>query len=68
LWNGLGELVSMMEHDLGCSWILFMNTVNHSSWGRLVLSFQGSEGMWTRESYMKLAKEKESRFWQVGRS
>jgi hypothetical protein len=34
-----------------------MNSVNHYSWGQLVLSFQGSERMWTMKSYMKLAKK-----------
>jgi hypothetical protein len=32
LWSGLGELVSMMEHDLGCS----MSIVNHDFGGGLV--------------------------------
>jgi hypothetical protein len=35
--------------------------MNHRSWRWLVLSFQKSEGMWTMQSYMKLAeKEKET--------
>jgi hypothetical protein len=45
-----------------------MSNVNHDSWGRLVLSFQRSEGMWTMQSYMKLAEKKEGGFFllQVG--
>ncbi len=34
-----------------------MNNVNHSSRRGLVRSFQGSERMWRRESYTKLAEE-----------
>jgi hypothetical protein len=41
-----------------------MSSVNHDgSSGGLVQSFQGNEGMWRRKSYMKMAEEKEGRFW-----
>jgi hypothetical protein len=53
---------------LATQWILFMSCVNHDFGGGLVRSFQGSEGMWKRKSYMKWAKEEEGRFLQVGRS
>jgi len=68
LWNGLGELVSMMERDPNCSMDTFDESVDHGSCGGLLQSFLGSEGMWRRESYMKLAEMKEGKFWRVGRS
>jgi hypothetical protein len=34
---------------LDAQWTIFMSSMNHSSWGQLVLSFQGSKGMWTRK-------------------
>lgn len=39
-----------------------MGNVNHSYGGGLVRSFQGSVGMWKKESYMKLVEEKERKF------
>jgi hypothetical protein len=39
-----------------------MSNVNHGSWGRLVWSFQSSEGRWTSKSYMKLAKKEKRQF------
>jgi hypothetical protein len=36
-----------------------MSNVNHGSWGQLVLSSQRGEGMWTMQSYMKLAEKEE---------
>jgi hypothetical protein len=39
-----------------------MSNVNGGFGRGLVQSFQGSEGMWRRESYMKLAEEKEGIF------
>jgi hypothetical protein len=45
-----------------------MSSVNHGSWGRLVLSFQRSKGMWTMQNYMKLVEKEEGRIFllQVG--
>jgi hypothetical protein len=40
-------------------WIFFMSCVNHSSVGGLVRSFQGSEGRWKGNIYIKLVEEKE---------
>jgi hypothetical protein len=48
-------------------WIFFMNSVNHSSRRRLVWSFQGGKGIWKRESYIKMAEEKEGRFLASGK-
>ncbi len=45
LWSGFDELVSVMEGDLAAQWTIFMSSVNHLSWGRLVLSSQRSKGM-----------------------
>jgi hypothetical protein len=38
-----------------------MSYVNHDSAGGLVRNFQGSEGMWRKEGYMKQAKRKKGR-------
>jgi hypothetical protein len=61
LWNGFGELVSVMERNPSCSRIFFMSSVKHSSRRGLVQRFQGSERRWRGERYMKLAEDKESR-------
>jgi len=52
---------------MAIQWILFMNNVNHNSRRRLVRSFQGGEGMWKRESYIKMVEEKEGRFLVSGK-
>ncbi len=44
---------------LTIQWTIFMSSVNHGSWGWLVLNFQRSERMWTMQSYMKLAEKEE---------
>jgi hypothetical protein len=31
-------------------------------------SFQGNKRMWKRKRYMKLAEEKEGKFWGMGKS
>jgi hypothetical protein len=51
---------------MAIQWILFMNSVNHSSSGGLVRGFQGNERMWKKESYMKLAEKKEARLLASG--
>jgi hypothetical protein len=51
---------------LAVQWILFMSYVNHSSGGRLVQSFLGSERMWRGESYMKLVEVKEKHVFANG--
>jgi hypothetical protein len=47
--------------------MLFMICVNHGSKGGLVRSFQGSEGMWREESYMKHAKVNKGRTFVKGK-
>lgn len=44
-----------------------MNSVNHNSKKRLVRSFQRGERMWKRESYIKMAEEKEGKFLVSGK-
>lgn len=51
---------------MATQWVLFMSSVNHGFGRGLVWRFQGSEGMWRRESYMKLAKEKKGGFLASG--
>jgi hypothetical protein len=48
-------------------WILLMSCGNHGSIGGLVRSFQGSEGMWRKEGYMKQAERKKGRTFGKGK-
>jgi hypothetical protein len=43
-----------------------MGNVNHDFWKRLVLSFQRSGRMWTKNFFMKLAEEKEGQQFFLG--
>jgi hypothetical protein len=65
-WSGLGELVSVMERDPCYSINNIYGSVSHSSWRQLVLSFQRSGGRWTRNKYMKLAKEEDWKDFSFG--
>ncbi len=47
---------------MAAQWIFFMSCVNHRSSGGLVRSFQGIEGRWRGEKYIKLVEEKECGF------
>jgi hypothetical protein len=51
---------------LAIQWTIFMNSVNHGFWKRLVLRFQNNEGMWKMQSYMKLVEKEERQILFMG--
>ncbi len=57
-WSDLGELVPVMEHDLGCLMDFLMSCVNHGSGGGLVGAFRGARGGGEEKRYIKLVEEK----------
>ncbi len=62
LWNDFDELGSVMECDPSCSMDTLYEQCESWFWRRRIGAFRGAKEGGERESYMKLAEEKEGRF------